>query len=82
MMFYTAAGGEDHASLANRFQSPIDLSALVSLRRAVLVGKIDAEGVGALSLSSSGATTPENVKETRTAFVRLVIPVISEDSGR
>jgi hypothetical protein len=78
MMFYAAAGGRDHANLENRFQPQLDLSGLLNLRRAVLVGRVDPAAVGKLQLmTADGATVV--TEERGTAFVRLVIPVMSTD---
>jgi hypothetical protein len=75
MMFFTAAGGEEHVNLQNRVASSLDMSSLVNLRRAVLVARIDPTAVGELTLNTPGGTAVDRAEETRTAFVRLVIPV-------
>jgi len=76
MMFYSAAGGRDYAALRNDFQNRLDLSALVKMRRAVLVGRIDPAGGGDLRISASGKPIDSTDGETRVGFVRLVIPVV------
>ncbi len=74
MMFYAAAGGQDHARLENRAQSFLDLSALLKLQRAVLIAQVDPSALGTLQLTVGGAE-PSGRVDRRNAFVRLVIPV-------
>ena len=74
MMFYAAAGGQDHARLENRAQSFLDLSALLKLQRAVLIAQVDPSALGKLQLTVGGAE-PSGRVDRRNAFVRLVIPV-------
>jgi hypothetical protein len=76
MMFYDAAGGRQHANLENDYQSYLDLSELLQLNRAVLVGHVDhADDDGAkLDLTTDG--TPVTRKsDRRWVFVRIVLPV-------
>lgn len=81
MMFFTTAGGREHANLSNRFQPLLDFSLLPKLHRAVLVGRVDPDAVGDLKLTADGDEAPR-AAEDRTAFVRLVIPVTPAPSGR
>ncbi len=74
MMFYAAAGGHDHTDLDNRYLPFVDLSHMLSLRRAVLVGEVDPAIVGKLQLTVGG-NDAVRAEDRRTAFVRLVIPV-------
>lgn len=76
MMFYEAAGGRQHASLDNDYQGHLDLSELLKLNRAVLVGHVDnADDDGAkLDLTVDG-TPVIRKSDRRWVFVRIVIPV-------
>jgi hypothetical protein len=74
MMFYAAAGGRDHANLEHRYQSFLDLSPLLTERRALLLGEIDPEAAGKLRLAVAGAET-QRAADRRVAYLRLVIPI-------
>jgi hypothetical protein len=74
MMFFEAAGGAEHANLKHQFQSFLDLSLLLRLRRAVLVGQVDPAQLGALQLKT-GSKEANRAPDRRTSFVRLAIPV-------
>lgn len=76
MMFYEAAGGRQHASLENDYQSHLDLSELLQLNRAVLVGHVDtADDDGAkLDLTVAGSPVARH-SDRRWVFVRIVLPV-------
>lgn len=74
MMFFEAAGSSEHANLHNRYQSHLDLSELLRLNRAILVGQIAPQQLGKLRLSVAGGETPRS-DDRRTSFVRLVIPI-------
>jgi len=76
MMFYDAAGGYEHAKLDNHYHGFLDLSELLKVRRAVLVGYIDsASDDGAdLNLTSGGEAVARR-DDRRWVFVRIVLPV-------
>ena len=76
MMFYEAAGGREHARLKNQYHGFLDLSELLKLNRAVLVGTVaaTAEAGSALDLASGGSPVSRD-EDRRRVFVRIVLPV-------
>ena len=76
MMFYEAAGGREHARLDHQYHGFLDLSELLKLNRAVLVGTVaaTADAGSALNLASGGEPV-SRVEDRRRIFVRLVLPV-------
>lgn len=76
MMFFDAAGGRSHANLDNDYHNHLDLSELLKLNRAVLVGFVDSspDDGAKLNLTSGGSPVPR-ASDRRWVFVRVVIPV-------
>lgn len=78
MMFNQEIGGERYTGLVNRYQSHLDLSHLLRLRRAILIGKAG-EGRGMtefVSGSEQDAGGPMSSQVDR--YYRVVLPVNKE----
>ncbi|MCE9603998.1 MAG: hypothetical protein K8U03_03750 [Planctomycetia bacterium] len=76
MMFYDAAGGRDHANLDHNYHGFLDLSDLLKLKRAVLVGFVDSSpDDGAILELTTDASPAVRRDDRRWVFVRLVVPV-------
>lgn len=71
MMFYQAAGGNRYTGLTHDFQSFIDMSDHINLKRAILIGEVDSRGAG---LKINDDKLPENYDNV-TTIVRVVFPV-------
>jgi hypothetical protein len=71
MMFYDAAGGEEYTGLTHDYHDDIDLSGLLQLNRAILVGEYD--GV-TTELETNGQPASESYDQQLTV-IRLVLPV-------
>lgn len=72
MMFYKAAGGASYTALAHRYQPQIDLSSLIELDRAIVVGRIDEPIV---SVEVTGQDVPQVEQNVREVWCRVAIPV-------
>jgi hypothetical protein len=74
LMFYDAAGGKSYTGLSHDYQSEIDMSDVLMLGRAVLVGEI-AQRPTSLKYSSGGQAIEDLEYDQVTTFVRIVLPV-------
>ena len=74
MMFYTAAGGNNYTGLTNNFQSFVDLTGQLDLKRAVLVGRIEPV---ATRIKIDGEPVADQYDRTNT-ILRIVLPVTYE----
>lgn len=73
LMFYKAASGPTYTALLHRYQPHLDFSDLLSLDRAILVGRLD-EPLAKLTVSGE-ASVPNAVQDMDQTWVRLVFPV-------
>lgn len=71
MMFFDVAGGSSYTNLTNQYEDSIDLSHLLSLDRAVLLGRVKR---ATNSIKVDGESTEDNLDKKWT-FVRIVFPV-------
>lgn len=71
LSFHASIDGETYTGLQNETLEQLDLSSLVQLDRAILLGYLE-EQVSELELKSDSQTTPGS---RRTTFVRMVLPV-------
>lgn len=76
MMFYEAAGGENYTGLTHGYQSFTDMTELLRLQRAVLVGEVQSPGA---AFRINGKNVSEQYDQTIT-IIRLILPV--ENSQR
>lgn len=75
MTFYQAIGGRKYTGLNNASLERLDLSGLLGLNRAVLVGRIRPQAAH-IALSPEGTGKPQDVAPTRSdTFVRILLPV-------
>jgi hypothetical protein len=72
LMFYRAASGPSYTTLSHRYQSHLDLSNLLNLDCAILVGRIDQPWV---QVQVSGQDAPTAQQELDQAWCRMIIPV-------
>ena len=77
-MFYKAASGPAYTSLLHRYQPHLDFSNLLSLDRAILIGRLD-QPMASLSVSGE-VGTPEAMQDMDQVWVRLVFPVEQNQS--
>jgi len=78
LMFYKAASGPNYTALFHRYQAHLDFSNLLSLDRAILIGRMDQPLV---SLNVDGdASTPSATQDMDQTWVRLVFPVEQNQS--
>jgi hypothetical protein len=76
--FYQAIGGRKYTGLNNANLERLDLSRLLTLNRAVLVGRLRGPAAR-VALSPEGADSPRDVAPTRSdTFVRVLLPVRRE----
>ncbi len=78
LMFFRAAGGSNYTGLTHRFQDFIDMSDLLYLERAVLVGEIK---TNITSLRIDEQSVSDAYDQTNT-IVRIVLPVTYQPSTR
>ena len=78
MQLYRAAGGRQYTGLSNRYQSFVDLSDLLALDRAVLIGL----GPSATTLTVDGQSLPSGDCAPPVSYYRFVIPVSKQAPGR
>ena len=72
MMFYKASGGADYTKLKHRFQPRMDVSNVLALDQAVLVGQLS-EPMGHVTFADKPS---ENVEqETSSTWCRVLLPV-------
>lgn len=71
MMFYDAAGGKNYTGLTHDYQSFIDLSSQLNLKRAILVGEVQSQSS---LLEINGESAADNY-DSHTTIVRIVLPV-------
>jgi hypothetical protein len=75
LTFYQAIGGRKYTGLSNANLERLDLSRLLVLNRAVLVGRIRGPAAR-IALSPEGAGKPRHVTPNRSdTFVRVLLPV-------
>jgi hypothetical protein len=72
LMFHEAAGGRDYTRLDHRYQAFVDLSSLLHMGNAVLVGRSDQP---VASLYRDGQLLQESDYDQRWTYFRIVIPV-------
>jgi hypothetical protein len=72
LMFHEAAGGQHYTGLTHRYQPEIDLSELVRLGQAVLVGRAK-EPVA--RLEQNGQPLADDAHTTTWTWYRLILPV-------
>jgi hypothetical protein len=78
MMFNQAIGGERYTGLLHRYQSHLDLSHMLRLRRAVLVGKARRGMTEFVNRSQQDGGEPMASQVDR--YYRVVLPVNMEAS--
>ncbi len=71
MMFYDAAGGNNYTGLTHDYQSTIDITDQLDLKRAVLVGEVHSQGS---VMKINGERTSDKYDETVT-IIRVVYEV-------
>ena len=71
MMFYEAAGGNNYTGLTHDYQSFVDMTDHLDLKRAILVGEIDTPGA---LLTINGESMLEQYDQV-TTIVRVFFPV-------
>lgn len=71
MMFYKAAGGNNYTGLTHKYQPFVDMTDHLDLRRAILVGEVDAPGA---VLKINGENVVDQYDQV-TTIVRIVFPV-------
>jgi len=71
VMFYGASGGSSYVGLNNRIVGELDLSSVLGLDKAILVGRFSESPV---SLNIDGEPVEDNGVSDLT-FVRMVIPI-------
>ena len=74
LTFHEGAGGRTYTGLAHELWTAVELSPLLAVDRAILVGEVQLP-VNQLSLRSGDDSTSQPVKTTESTFVRLVLPV-------
>lgn len=72
LLFYRAASGSSYVKLQHRFQPHVDLSKLIDLDRALLVGRLE-KPLGQLHIS--GGDQVEVSQELQQTWCRVVLPV-------
>ncbi len=78
LMFYKAASGPNYTTLLHRYQPHLDFSNLLMLNRAILIGRID-QPLAKLNVSGD-ASTPSAQQDMDQTWVRLVFPVVQNQS--
>ncbi|MFQ5732067.1 MAG: hypothetical protein ACE5KM_08935 [Planctomycetaceae bacterium] len=83
LTFHAAADGRNYTGLDNFPLGRLDLSRLLPLNRAVLLGRIDRRAaVVSLGAGNSNDTETKSIEPTRSdTFVRIVLPVHSPESS-
>ena len=82
LTFHEAAGGRKYTGLDNFPLERLDLSRLLPLNRAVLLGRIKSPAAE-VALGDEGTSEPQTVAPTQThTFVRIVLPVQSQVDSR
>jgi hypothetical protein len=80
--FYQAIGGRKYTGLDNASLERMDLSGLLGMNRAVLVGRIR-RPAAQVALSADGSGQPQFVTPTRLdTFVRILLPVENSAESR
>lgn len=74
--FYTVAGGEEFAEVTNAAAYDFDLSELLPLDRAVLIGRLDTTGQPSTLTDAAGEPIPLVARDT---FVRVLLPLDRPD---
>lgn len=78
--FYRRMGGKKYTGLDNIPLGRFDLSGLLGMNRAILIGRLDRPAVGLMQVGESGGERSE-LKPTRSdTFVRIVLPVLRSPS--
>jgi hypothetical protein len=76
MMSYRAAGGRQYTGLWDRYQQFLDLSDLLALDRAILIGV----GPPAVEIQVDGQPIPSDAAARHVTFYRFVLPVRNRSS--
>ena len=76
LTFHEATGGKDYTGLRNAALRELELTTLMGLGRAILVGRIVEPAAPAAVVRTVSPETPDATKST---FVRFVIPVEHQD---
>ncbi len=76
MMSYRAAGGRQYTGLWDRYQQFLDLSDLLALDRAILIGV----GPSAAEIQVDGEPIPSDAAARHLTFYRFVLPVRNRSS--
>lgn len=71
MMFFKAAGGNNYTGLTHDYQSFVDMTDHLDLKRAILVGEVDTRGA---ALKINGKKASDQYDQV-TTIVRVIFPV-------
>lgn len=76
MMFYKASGGMSYTHLQNRFQPRVDISNLLSIDHAILVGQL-AKPLASVQIENVVASQVK--QETNSTWCRVILPVARDE---